>query len=144
MSNEQSPAFAAELSVVLTDDDGMLRQLIRLLLEVAPGYLVVGEASDAEQCVTVVGALQPDVVLLDLGLPGVNGLDAIPLIRAASPASLVIVLSGHGKDRMAAQAAERGADGYLEKGNLVTDLIPTLTTAVAAGRAGRQHPPAFR
>ena len=133
-------AVAADLSVVLTDDDGMLRRLIGLLLGEAPGYQVVGEASDAEQCVTVVRALQPDVVLLDLELPGTSGLDVLPQLRVASPGSLVIVLSGHGRDLMAARTAERGADGYLEKWSLGTDLVPTLTRAVAAGRARRLAP----
>ena len=122
------------LTVVVTDDDGVLRQLIKLVLERSSAYTVVGEASAAEECISVVGALQPDIVLLDLGLPGMDGLDAIPQLKVVAPSSLVVVLSAHARDRMGPQAEDRGADGYLEKGNLVTELVPTLTAAVAASR----------
>ena len=129
-----------DLSVVVTDDDGVLRQLIKLVLDRSTCYTVVGEASDAEGCISVVRTLQPDVVLLDLGLPGMNGLAAIPELKLVAPHSLIIVLSAYDRDRMAGTAHDRGADGYLEKGNLVTDLVPTLTAAVAAGRRGPVPP----
>ena len=133
--SSQEPSYRQALSVVITDDDGMLRRLIKLVLNGSDAYLVVGEASDAEQCVAIVRTLQPDVVLLDLGLPGVNGLDAIPMLKQVAPDSLVIVLSAHAREQMAVAAMERGADGYLEKADLVRQLVPTLTAAVAAGRA---------
>jgi DNA-binding NarL/FixJ family response regulator len=71
---------------------------------------------------------------LALGLPGVNGLEAISLLKQVSPRSLVIVLSALTRDTMARAATERGADGYLEKANLVSQLVPTLTAAVRAER----------
>lgn len=122
------------LTVVVTDDDGVLRQLIKLVLERSPGYTVVGEASDAEECISVVRTLQPDLVLLDLGLPGMNGLAAIPELKLVAPGSRVVVLSAYDRDRMAGTAYDRGADGYLEKANVVSDLVPTLTAALAQGR----------
>lgn len=131
------------LSVVVTDDDGVLRQLIALVLDRSAGYRVVGQAADAEECLRAVSALQPDVVLLDIGLPGLNGLDAIGQIKGAAPGALVIVLSAHDRERMADTARARGADGYLEKGDLVTDLVPTLTAAVTAGRDRHTEAPAF-
>ena len=132
---QDDPSSRDVMSVVITEDDELLRRLIKLVLDVSGEYEVVGEACDAEQSVAIVRTLQPAIVLLDLGLPGVNGLDAISLLKQAAPQSLVIVLSAHTRDKMARAATERGADGYLEKANLASQLVPTLTAAVKAGRA---------
>jgi DNA-binding NarL/FixJ family response regulator len=122
-------------TVVITDDDGTLRRLVHLVLEKSPSFTVVAEASDADSCVSATTTLQPDVVLLDLGLPGMNGLDAIPVLKQVAPSTSVIVLSSQTRERLGEEAFARGADGYLEKGNLVTDLVATLTQALEARSA---------
>ena len=100
----------------LCDDVPSLRSLVRLVLEEDPALSVVGEAGDARTAIREIGALQPDVVLLDLSMPGMDGLEALPLIREAAPEVCVIVFSGFTVERMAAVARAAGADHYVTKG----------------------------
>jgi DNA-binding NarL/FixJ family response regulator len=102
--------------VYLCDDVPELRQLLRIILEEDPDLLVVGESGDAEIGIEEIAELQPNVVLLDLSMPGMDGLEALPLIRRAAPGTAVIVFSGFTEARMASLVLERGADRYIEKG----------------------------
>jgi DNA-binding NarL/FixJ family response regulator len=102
--------------IYLCDDVPELRQLLRLVLEEEPDLRVVGEASDAATGIEEIAELQPHVVVLDLSMPGMDGLEALPLIRRAAPNTTVVVFSGFTEERMAALALERGADRYVEKG----------------------------
>jgi DNA-binding NarL/FixJ family response regulator len=102
--------------VYLCDDVPELRQLLRIILEEDPQLLVVGEAGDAEVGIEEIAELQPNIVLLDLSMPGMDGLEALPLIRRAAPGTAVIVFSGFTEARMASLVLEHGADRYIEKG----------------------------
>lgn len=104
------------VNVYLCDDVPELRQLLRIILEQDPGLRVVGESGDAQVGIEEIAELQPDVVLLDLSMPGMDGLEALPLIRRASPGTAVIVFSGFTEARMASLVLESGADRYIEKG----------------------------
>ncbi len=126
-------------SVLLTDDDDGLRQLLRMVLERADGFQVVGEAHDATSCLSAVSELQPDVLLLDVGLPGRSGLEIAQEVRQRAPDTLVVVLSAHPADRMASQALAAGAHAYLSKDDLVRGLVPALTDALRRG-PGRTSP----
>ena len=77
---------------------------------------MVGEAGDAEIGIEEIAELQPNIVLLDLSMPGMDGLEALPLIRRAAPGTAVIVFSGFTEARMASLVLEHGADRYIEKG----------------------------
>jgi DNA-binding NarL/FixJ family response regulator len=81
-----------EITVVLVDDHGIVRQEVRAFLETQPGIEIVGEAGSGEEAVKMCTDLAPDVVLMDLMMPGMNGITATRLVRAASPHSQVIVL----------------------------------------------------
>lgn len=104
------------VGVYLCDDVPELRQLLQLVLEEDPGLCVVGDAGEATAAIEEIAELQPQVVVLDLSMPGMDGLEALPLIRRAAPDAAVIVFSGFTEERMAALALERGADRYIEKG----------------------------
>lgn len=101
--------------VLIADDHAQVRELIRAQLESA-GHEVVGEAGDGVDAVRQVTALRPDVVLLDLAMPRLDGLQALAMIRETAPASRVIVLSGFDDAMMAARAIAAGATRYVEKG----------------------------
>jgi light-regulated signal transduction histidine kinase (bacteriophytochrome) len=102
--------------VFVCDDVAETRSLTRAGLEEDPELRVVGEASDGQHAIAGVAELRPDVVLLDLAMPGLDGLAAIPDIRARSPKVGIVVFSGLAPESMMGPALERGADRYVEKG----------------------------
>jgi DNA-binding NarL/FixJ family response regulator len=104
------------IGVFLCDDVPELRALLRYGLEEDEELKVVGEASTAREAIDAVGALRPDVVLLDLSMPGMDGLEAIPLLREVAPDMAIVVFSGFAAERMREPALALGAARYLEKG----------------------------
>lgn len=117
--------------MLLVDDSDDLRMLLRLKMESWTDYDVVGEAADGEKAVEMAAEHQPDLVMLDLAMPRMDGLQALPLIRKAVDGVRVIVLSGFDQTVMAAKVAEAGADGYLEKGVPVEELARTIEGVLA-------------
>jgi CheY-like chemotaxis protein len=105
-----------KIRVFLVDDVRELRRLVRLVLEEDPGIEIVGEASDGREGVEGVGRAQPDVVLLDLSMPDMDGLEAIPLMRERAPDARIVVLSGHEAGRVSLEALQQGATRYVNKG----------------------------
>jgi DNA-binding NarL/FixJ family response regulator len=127
----------APISVFLVDDVPELRELIRYGMEEDPGFQVVGEAGDGRAAIDGIAQIRPAAVLLDLSMPDMDGLEAIPEIRKAAPNVAIIVLSGFSADRMSARARERGADGYVEKGTPIGELREITRQAVADREAGQ-------
>lgn len=109
--------------VLLVDDAEDLRDLVRLSMQRSEHLDVVGEAADGAAGVEQARLLQPDVVVLDLAMPVMDGLQALPLIRAAVPDVRVIVLSGFNEATMAEEARRAGADHYFVKGRSLHDLV---------------------
>lgn len=108
---------------VIVDDTQDLRDLLRLALTRA-GIEVVGEAGDGVTGIDVVELQRPDLVLLDLSMPVMDGLEALPAIRRLLPATAkIIVLSGFGANEMSERALATGADGYLQKGMSLKRLV---------------------
>ncbi len=108
--------------VIVVDDAEDLRTLLCLRL-VRMGFDVVGEAGDGATAVELATDLQPDLVMLDLAMPVMDGLEALPLIRNKVPQVRVIVLSGFNQSTFADQALAAGADRYVVKGGSLTELI---------------------
>jgi DNA-binding NarL/FixJ family response regulator len=124
------------LSVVVCDDVPEMRAIMSDVLSEDPNLTVVGEADNGKDVVRIVAQLRPDVVLLDLSMPDMDGLEAIPLIVKNSPHTGIIVFSGFGSNRMGDVAKELGADVYIEKGAGLTELSVAVHD-VAQSRLGR-------
>jgi PAS domain S-box-containing protein len=112
--------------VLVVDDAEDLRLLLRTRLERSPVLTVVGEAGDGLTAIELAQQLQPDLVLLDLAMPLMDGLDALPHIKTAVPDSRVVVLSGFNEDTLADKAMEAGADRYVVKGTSLRALVEML------------------
>ena len=125
---------SAPISVFLVDDVPELRELIKFGMEEDPGFKIVGEAGDGRSALEGIAETQPAAVLLDLSIPDMNGLEAIPEIRRGDPDVAIIVLSGFSADRMGGPALERGADGYMEKGTPMQELRDATRLAVESRR----------
>jgi DNA-binding NarL/FixJ family response regulator len=109
--------------VLIVDDAEDLRDLLRFGLERSAHLEVVGEAVDGVDAVEQARALQPDLVFLDVAMPRMDGLQALPLIREAVPHVRVVVLSGFNEGTMAENARRAGADHYVVKGGPLQELV---------------------
>jgi len=128
------------IRVVIIDDTEDLRQLLRIALE-RGGIEVIGEAGDGRAGIEVVRADPPDVVLLDLSMPVMDGLEALPHLRKFAPEARIVVLSGFDATQMAERAVANGADGYLQKGMPLARILDRVREFAAAERAPK--PPAL-
>jgi DNA-binding NarL/FixJ family response regulator len=122
------------IRVFLVDDQSMLRAAFKSLLAEDPRFEVVGDCGDARTAIERVGELRPDVVLLDISMPGLSGLDALGPIRAAHPRVRILMLTHHEGDSFVDQALRGGADGYLSKDSDPTELMLALES-VNVGKA---------
>jgi len=118
------------IRVVIADDTRDMRLLLSLALELAGGFEVVGEAADGLEAIERASTQRPDVVLLDLAMPVLDGLQALPDIRRCAPDALVVVLSGFGADAMGEEAVRLGAATYVQKGINPTELAEQLRRLV--------------
>jgi DNA-binding NarL/FixJ family response regulator len=123
-------------TVVLVDDTPDVRALVRRALERNGGLRVVAEAGDGSAGLEAVRRHQPDAVLLDIAMPVMDGLEALPLIREASPQTTVIMLSGFGADQMVEKAMDAGAAGYIQKGRPMRELVSQVHTLLSDGEGG--------
>ncbi len=131
-------APAAPIRVVIADDAAGLRRLLRAVLTRGAEFEVVGEAGNGAEAVVEVSRTRPDLVLLDLAMPVMDGLEALPKIVAVSPQTRVVVLSGFDAAQMEDEARALGAHGYLTKGLSPDHMVAALHRVLD----GRAHPPA--
>jgi two-component system, NarL family, response regulator LiaR len=119
--------------VLLGEDHAVVREGTRQILEREPGLSVVGEAADGAAVVEMAAILRPDIVLLDLAMPGMNGIDATRRILAHDPAVRVLVLSAYDDEDYVTAAMEAGASGYLIKSAHGSEVVAAIR-AVASGQ----------
>ena len=118
--------------IVIADDHTLVRAGLKILLSTLPGVEVVAEANDGREAIELVDRLQPDVVLMDIAMKPVNGLDAAARIKAKHPAVRILILSMHANEEYVLQALRAGASGYLLKDAATAELEIALG-AVARG-----------
>jgi two-component system, NarL family, response regulator NreC len=118
--------------ILLVDDHAVLRSGLRLLLEREEGLEPVGEAETAEDAVRSLPRLRPDVVVIDIEMPGIGGIDGTERIKERAPEARVLVLSMHDRPQDVRRAFDAGADGYLPKAAADEDLVRAIR-AVASG-----------
>jgi DNA-binding NarL/FixJ family response regulator len=121
-----SKATGGPISVLVVDDHTIVRQGLCKLLARERGIEVVGEAKDGRQAVALASALDPDVILMDIGMPNLNGIEATRQIRAAAPRSKVLILSAHSDRRYVDGMNALGVVGYLFKQSSLTDLARAI------------------
>jgi DNA-binding NarL/FixJ family response regulator len=121
-----------EIRVLLCDDAAGFRTLMRYALEEDPAFAVVGEAADGHAGLEAVAVLRPDVVLLDLSMPRLEGIDVIAAMRARPPGSRIVALSGFAAGDKAEAALGVGAHAYLEKGCDMATIRETVRAAASA------------
>lgn len=120
------------IRVLLVDDDPSVRNMVKIVLSLEEGdFEVIGEAGDGDAAVEAVRRDPPDVVLLDLEMPGANGLDALPRLRDAAPSARIAVLSAFPDPFTLTDALSHGADTYLDKATGLGELPTILRTLVA-------------
>ncbi|MCW2474067.1 two-component system response regulator NarL [Candidatus Symbiopectobacterium sp. NZEC151] len=118
-------------TLLLIDDHPMLRNGVKQLLSMVPGLCVVGEASDGEQGVILAAELDPDLILLDLNMPGMNGLETLVRLREKALSGRVVVFSVSDHEDDVVSALKNGADGYLLKDMEPEDLLASLHQAAS-------------
>ncbi len=134
MTNETSLESSKEvmtevrpaITIFLVDDESLVRAGLRALLEKTGAFEVVGEAGDARDAIDQIGRLKPQVVILDIRMPGLSGLDAVAPIKKASAPSKVLIASQHESREFVFQALRAGADGYITKSSDPRELAPAI------------------
>jgi len=120
--------MAKKTTIVLVDDHAVVRAGVRRLLEQEPLFEVIGEAESGEKAYQIFGELQPDVMVMDLSMPGMGGLESIRRILMRYEKAKILVLSMHEDLSFANQALKLGAKGYLTKNTLADDLVKSIET----------------
>lgn len=114
------------LRILIADDHELARRGIRALLESHPGWEVCGEAKDGRETVELAASIRPDIVLLDIGMPNLNGLEAARQILTSSPEVAILILTMHDSDNVVREVLRAGARGYLLKTDAGRDLVAAV------------------
>jgi two-component system, NarL family, response regulator NreC len=122
------------IRILLADDHTVMRRGLRLLLDSQPGFTVVAEAADGREAIAQAEVAKPDVVVLDIAMPNLNGIEASQRINAALPDTAIVILSMHSDEGYVLRALKAGAKAYLLKDSAEGDLIEAIK-AVSEGKA---------
>jgi two-component system response regulator NreC len=122
------------ITIVLADDHEVVRLGLRALLEKEPDFRIVGEAADGLQTVNFVKQLNPNVLVLDLMMPGINGIEVTWQVKKHSPLTHVIILSMYSNEAYVVETLRKGAEGYVLKDSTGSDLVKAVREVVAGRR----------
>ena len=122
-----------KLRILIADDHGLVRRGIREVLHSRPGWRVIGEAANGREAVAKAIELKPDVAVVDIGMPELDGIEAARQIRAAVPKTKILVLTMNESDYLIRRALDAGANGYVLKSDL-TESLPKAVEAIVAGK----------
>ena len=123
-----------KIRVLLADDHTLMRRGLRLIVEQQPDLVVVGEAEDGRQAMALAASLKPDVAVLDIGMPNLNGIEATKQITDGESGVAVVILSMHADETYILRALKAGARGYLLKDSAESDLVRAIRS-VAEGKS---------
>ena len=123
----------SQAHILLVDDCKQWREKLRSMLKAIPGYQVVAEAGDGLEAIQKAAQLHPAIVLLDIGMPILNGIEAAPRIRQASPDSQIVFVTQEDDHDLRATALATEAKGYVLKSRVVSELIPAMDALRHAG-----------
>jgi two-component system, NarL family, response regulator NreC len=123
-----------KIRVLLADDHTLMRRGLRLIVEQQPDLVVAGEAEDGRQAVALSASLKPDVAVLDIGMPNLNGIEAAKQITDGESGAAVVILSMHADETYILRALRAGARGYLLKDSAESDLVRAIRS-VAEGKS---------
>jgi DNA-binding NarL/FixJ family response regulator len=126
--------MSKRIRVCIAEDHETVRTGLRLAVEAQPDMEVVCDASDGTQAVQSADALHPDVLLLDLSMPGLNGLEVTRAVQASSPAVAIVVLTRHSEEGYVQQLLAAGATGYVLKQSAITELLQAIRAAAKGER----------
>ncbi len=118
------------ITIFLADDHTIVRQGLAKLLEAEPNLRVIGEAKDGREAVSKVQGLRPDIVIMDIAMPLLNGIEATRQIKKLSPQTKVIILSMHSHDRYISELISIGASGYLLKDSTGREIVKAISAAM--------------
>jgi DNA-binding NarL/FixJ family response regulator len=121
------------ISILIADDHGIVREGLRRLLESEPDFKVAGEAGDGREVLALVAAVRPDVVVLDISMPRLGGLETLERLRTDHPGTKVILLSVHADPAFIQSAIALGADGYILKNGRVAEIVGAIRETIAGG-----------
>ena len=122
------------MDILLVDDHAAMREELASVLATDDELKVVGQATNGEEGVLMAKALRPDIILMDVVMPGMNGIDATTAIRAAVPNARVLAISNHTGQSLVTELLHAGATGYIRKDRAYEELVPAIR-AVAAGKS---------
>ena len=117
-----------DVSVLIVDDQAPFRAVARTVIQLASGFAVVGEAASGEEAVEMAATLHPAMILMDINLPGINGIEATRQIVAAAPDTVVIMLSTYKADDLPSEAADCGAARYVHKEDFGPGILREIWT----------------
>jgi RNA polymerase sigma factor (sigma-70 family) len=121
------------ITLLLVEDHHLVREALRALLEEQGEFVVVGQAEDGNQAIHLAAELHPDIVIMDITMPNLNGLEATARLQDLHPAPLIIILSQYHRDEYIAQALLAGANGYLLKDSAADELTAAIRSVFSGG-----------